>query len=199
MFCEKSNYTDTYPEKFDPWQNAYNRQHCLSLWCLKQKKDKCQKDLGMFLDDLVSSQNNRGSTLGSGESCGWRSRGFDKSQFHRIYCKSCAFPNEFNKELEDGMKVCLENAVDISYGFHEKIEKRFFSTKYRTQISLKRRPMKIVTTTQYPALDLSEFFAQIGGFLGLLVGASAITMIEFFEFSILSVIPCFHSLLHKEK
>ena len=171
--------------------------HCLSLWYLKQTTDKCQKNFGMFLDGLVSSQNDSGSSLGSGKKCNWEPRKFDKSQFHRIVCESCGFPKGFNKKLEEGMKVCLENAVDISYGFHEKIENRSRITT--TQISLKRRPMKIVTTTQYPALDLSELFAQIGGFLGLLVGASAITMIEFFEFSILSVIPCFHSLLKKEK
>ena len=57
----------------------------------------------------------------------------------------------------------------------------------KTTVALRPVMIKVVTSTQSPAMELTDLFSQIGGFLGLFVGASVVTMFEFFEFVSLTI------------
>ena len=55
-----------------------------------------------------------------------------------------------------------------------------------TEIRLKQKELHVVTTTQSHAMDIGDLFSQIGGFFGLLMGASLMTILEVLQFLIQS-------------
>ena len=52
-----------------------------------------------------------------------------------------------------------------------------------TKLLLKPKSIETVTTTQTHAMKTIDLLSHIGGFLGLLVGASIVTLFEFIEFA----------------
>ena len=54
-----------------------------------------------------------------------------------------------------------------------------------------------MNVTEFHAMDLADLFAQIGGFLGLFIGASMITMFEFFEYLVSFLVKWAKSLVVK--
>ena len=48
--------------------------------------------------------------------------------------------------------------------------------------------MKMEVTTQKPAMAPVQLFSQIGGLLGLFIGASMMTLLEFFDFALVLVL-----------
>ena len=48
--------------------------------------------------------------------------------------------------------------------------------------------MKMEVTTQKPAMVAFQLFSQIGGLLGLFIGASMMTLLEFFDFALVLVL-----------
>ena len=82
-------------------------------------------------------------------------------------------------------KICKKSAVNIELEFT--IETAASESPYNwTELNLKLSGLQIVTTTQSHAMDIADLFAQIGGFFGLLIGASVMSLLEVVEFIIQS-------------
>ena len=99
--------------------------------------------------------------------------------------------NGKNGGIQSEKKGGKEDSSDIQVGQEKNLGRKNGEQKCRNRermfITLKPQPIKMVTTTESHAMQLHDLFAQIGGFLGLLVGASVITLFEFAEYFTLGV------------
>ena len=78
-----------------------------------------------------------------------------------------------------------------------------YALDYRTQtiddyansssLVINAKPIRMISTSVKRAMDFNDFLSQVGGFMGLLLGASALTLVEFLEFSAIS----FHTTMHR--
>ena len=85
--------------------------------------------------------------------------------------------------------MCRLNDLDIDYHVKydktpKKMTKEYFDV---TTIKISPQYVKLVSTEEKHAMELTDFLSQIGGFLGLLVGASVVTLFEFLEFFVLAI------------
>ena len=75
---------------------------------------------------------------------------------------------------------CKPNSLKLSYELTN-ITEYVSSDVTSTQVSLLERVMQIMTCKESRAMEVSDLLSQIGGFLGLLIGASVMTVVEVFE------------------
>ena len=113
--------------------------------------------------------------------------GYPKCFFHSIDC-GCGAYNV--SELMNAIADCGFNEFHISYDVNYKIHRNsprgeMRSNKSDDKITSVRMPMRlltVVTTTQYHALTTFDLLSTMGGLMGLMIGASVVTMVEFLEF-----------------
>ena len=136
--------------------------------------------------DLFHALNGKNSSIwndGSRKECKWEtSKNFP--QFFELNCKcEGKVPikrAELIKEYDD---ICKHNYFHTEFLFsHEIYANKKGKSGDETRVMLKSQPLKIIMTQQSHAMTLIDLFSGVGGFLGLLVGASVITVLEFVEF-----------------
>ena len=71
--------------------------------------------------------------------------------------------------------------------------------KYDFTLLRLHKDIVLTRTKQSPAMTVVDLLSQIGGLLGLLVGASVITLFEVFEFTAASCFQRIKSLVFKDK
>lgn len=175
-----SNFTSEYPSSIRPYQRSYYQYHCQDMASLKVANDTCRSRYLQVFDSLFLT--NR-----SGDK--WKNVADFGCKFDRVKLV-CPCKSKERLDSEAG-KICKMDHMSVHYNIMN-ITSYHKSVGSKTIVVLKKRNFRIVTTSQIHAMRLDELFSQMGGFLGLLVGASLITVAEFFEllFVLMKSIMC---------
>ena len=190
-----SKYSNEYPDFHTPSIDFYYKGHCVDLLFLEEigAKSLCHQKYKSILNAIQGPKGDwkkieeygcksqkKGKPF-SGIDCGCKPKGWTLTP-HPLNPKH----TEKNETLRNRvMETCKKNAVHIEFELTITSEESQHPDDW-SKISLKRSGLQVVTTTQSHAMDLGDLFAQIGGFLGLLIGASAMSILEVLEFLIQS-------------
>ena len=118
------------------------------------------------------------------------------SNDQRIMCKCSESPPMsqllFNRNdlYNERLAECKPNAMRIEYNvrFENTLHVNATTESNITYLYMDEDSVQIHKLTQLHALTISDLLAQIGGFLGLFIGASIISLFELVEFLSLSAI-----------
>ena len=95
-----------------------------------------------------------------------------------------------NDLYNERLAECKSNAMRIEYNvrFENTLHVNATTESNITYLYMDEDSVQIHKLTQLHALTISDLLAQIGGFLGLFIGASIISLFELVEFLSLSAI-----------
>ena len=188
-----SRFTNVFPPTMETAVGAhatYRRERCFdSLFVGKIPANLlCKKRYADLLRTVNESNDGPWSNL-SGHGCSWKRSDIYFRQFYAINCHCQGKTFQAFEIEEKNDHICKQDSfyVEFLVSIEKSTRSRRGLRNGRTRINLKSRPIKIVTTTQSHAMTLTALFSQVGGFLGLLVGVSLITLLEFIEFFSLGV------------
>ena len=176
-----SGYSREYPSHIKPYRKTYSWAHC-------QDVDYIQgHPCGDQFDHLLQS-----SLVNASQS----------SFFRRVTeagCQMTQSPTTIKCDCETAGKTnwtatdqCQPDYLNINYivspEIVETVDNWKATSENYTQLLIKQSVVEFLNITQSHALGLIDVFGQIGGYLGLLIGASAITLVEFFEYVMTAII-----------
>ena len=192
-----ANFTAAYPPgaiaRIVGTGRNYNRERCLDAYYLEQSPAPpgCKEKYYQLFRAMNDVKGNDGAGYGASGiwtdvsrlNCSWKIPD-NFAQFPLVECGGCDPMNGIEREvLAHGRSVCQQNHFHAEYDFEKEVHVKPGGRKaFYTRIMLKAKPIKVVKTKQYHAMTTTDLFSQVGGFLGLLVGASVITILEFLEF-----------------
>jgi len=178
-----SPFSNSYPEHLEPSFPAYNIGHCVDLlylqWLLETGNTACHDKYKIILDELKDSS---GEWKGA-EAYGCEMNYDGKEAFLDCGCSPDSWldlvPNE-EKWQDEVDKHCKKSYLNIYWqGSPWRIKPRKDGS---TRVSFKFVTPQFIKTTQLPAMGWEDVSSKIGGFLGLLIGASLISFLELIEF-----------------
>ena len=182
-----SDFSTTYPSTISPYFNVYNQKHCEDgILLLKMSKNhnnsKCYTNYVRLFNELKNAKSPYRWWNISQYGCLW------KDGLHTGSIKCGCTEKELLKisgkyqNWITTLKECKPSGLRIRY--HPEILKiRHKKTEIQNHTKVRLyKDIVLTTTTQSPAMTVVDLLSQIGGFLGLLVGASVITLFEVFEY-----------------
>jgi len=186
-----STFCNSYPQHVRPYLPAYDIGHCVDLlylqWLRESGKKTCYRKYKMILDELKDSKGG----WKSAEAYGCRLKHSSRSR-SALYLDCGCSPDSWtegpgeekarNQALVD--EHCKRSHMNIIWSESVKTKNR---TDGKSKVSFKFVSPQFIKTTQVPAMNWEDVLSQIGGFLGLLIGASMISFLELFEFVLISI------------
>ena len=174
----ESNFSKTYPSTISPFFNTYNYKHCVELVFLDivstaAEKSCYEKYFILFREprDKLASKWSNISKIG----CRWNDNFID--------C-GCEWSFKHSETKSHAERACKMSSLKVIYHM---MTEEVYDVNERgemvTKLLLKPKSIETVTTTQTHAMKTIDLLSHIGGFLGLLVGASIVTLFEFIEFA----------------
>ena len=203
-----ANYSDHYPKNLTPYRRNYDQIYCLYLYFLEMQPRKCS-DHGKIdiLRSLSVQKSNVSAIFDHGCRFVYAVSDLDKSGMLYVDCKDACEDkgNENDFDEDQAFGACKSNFLDIEYVLGQETEDYgdedresviSWGRSFETEILLvnKGRTARVNRVTQSPAMDWTDVLSQIGGFLGLLLGISVLTVVEFLEFVIIYFFPRFTKL-----
>ena len=175
-----SNFSVTYPDFISPYFDAYHFRHCLAFVFLdlvskSPIKSPCYEKYSILFNEPRATLNSKWANI-SQQGCTWNEDYID--------C-GCEWTRKHDELRSRGEQACKMNGLKVKYDMAT--SKSYYVSGHEGQVTkliLKPKSIDTVTTTQTHAMNMIDLLSQIGGFLGLLVGASIVTLFEFFEFAV---------------
>ena len=199
-----SDFSTTYPSTISPYFNVYNQKHCEDvILLLKMSKNhnnsKCYTNYVRLFNELKNAKSPYRWWNISQYGCLW------KDGLHTGSIKCGCTEKELLKisgkyqNWITTLKECKPSGLRIRY--HPEILKiRHKKTEIQNHTKVRLyKDIVLTTTTQSPAMTVVDLLSQIGGFLGLLVGASVVTLFEVLEFMTAGFCRQINSLVTKGK
>ena len=219
IFKFHGNGSKHYPQQTTPFMDFHLQSHCIDLLFLKQMKDRgnitCHRK---YVNILEYAKGKKSDWTEIGDyGCKWG----NKKPFRAIDCGCKPTGWTWNNTLIKTSyevrarveKLCEPRPISAELVIEKSTVGEKNSGKYCTvfmydkhtnigpctHIVLRMNNMRVFTTTQLRAMGPVDFLSQIGGIMGLLVGASLITLMELFEFTFQSCFRCFKSILRRRR
>ena len=175
-----SLFTKSFPEPLSHLKRSYDRNLCAYYILLRSSAEcPCLENYVRFLESVFSGSNSS-ETLRQFR-CHWF--GLERISCH---CREYMPFEEMDidkivKTYKETIGVCKANSLRIEYNVRADNMFTGANLTNQTWLLLDESTAQIVTYHQVHAMGVNDLLAQIGGFAGLLIGASIITVFEFVD------------------
>ena len=186
-----SSHQDSFPHYIDPMPaRSYDQNLCMSL--ISASSDPYE----YCIDGYVASAMGQNFNFEK-FNCSW----LNGQAISYLFCQcSSANPRGVQNIEHNAAHDCKSNALKLKYEFtNETIYQDLSAEEFPPESVVSLADFKIQTTTikETHAMDVGDLLSQIGGLLGLLVGASIMTLFEVFELLCSFLIKFFKKIVNR--